>query len=341
MKKVTIALCALLLAATGCARKPALYVYNWTDYMNPDLIQQFEKEFNCRVVRDFYDSNEAMYAKIKAGGTGYDVIFPSGYMISIMQQQGMLKPLDLSLIPNVKHMDRLILDITQDRAMQYSVPYMAGSTGIGYQKGRVPDFEPTWGMFDREAYKGRITMLNDMRECIGAALKYLGHSYNSTNDTELAAARDVVIRWKRNLAKFESDQYKNGLVSSEFLITHGFSGDVLQVMAESDEIGFVVPREGTSVAIDAMVIPTTARQPELAHAFINFMHRPEVAAANILFVQYRCPNLAAYELLDAEVRADESIFLPDEVMKRCEVILDLGEDNAKFVKIWDAIRAAE
>jgi spermidine/putrescine transport system substrate-binding protein len=337
---VTLALCTLLLA-TGCARKPALYVYNWTDYMNPDLIHQFEKEFNCRVVLDFYDSNETMYAKIKAGGTGYDIIFPSGYMISIMQQQGMLQPLDLSLIPNTRHIDHLILDITQDREMKYSVPYMAGSTGIGYQKSRVPDFEPTWAMFDREAYKGRITMLNDMRECIGAALKFLGYSYNSTNDAELAAARDVVIRWKRNLAKFESDQYKNGLVSSEFLITHGFSGDVLQVMAENDGIGFVVPHEGTSVAVDAMVIPAASKQTGLAHAFIDFMHRPEVAAANILFVHYRCPNLAAYELLDPKVRADESIFLPDAVMKRCEVIQDLGKDNAKFVAIWDAIRAAE
>jgi len=340
MKNLHIALCTLLLA-TGCARKPALYVYNWTDYMNPDLIHQFEKEFNCRVVQDFYDSNEAMFAKIKAGGSGYDLIFPSGYMISIMRQQGMLQPLDLSRIPNIRHMDPLILDITQDRAMEYSVPYMAGSTGIGYQKGRVPDFEPTWGMFDRTAYKGRITMLNDMRECIGAALKFLGYSYNSTSDAELAQARDVVIRWKRNLAKFESDQYKNGLVSSEFLITHGFSGDVLQVMAESDDIGFAVPREGTSVAVDAMVIPASARQVDLAHAFINFLHRPEVAAANIVFVQYRCPNLAAYALLTPEMRADEAIFLPDEVMKRCEVILDLGGNNAKFAKVWDDIRAAE
>ncbi len=340
MKNLSIALCSLLLA-TGCARKPALYVYNWTDYMNPDLIHQFEQEFDCRVVQDFYDSNEGMFAKIKAGGSGYDLIFPSGYMISIMQQQGMLLPLDLSLIPNIAHMDPLILGITQDRAMTYSVPYMVGSTGIGYQKGRVPDFEPTWGMFDREAYKGRITMLNDMRECIGAALKFLGYSYNSTSDAELAQARDVVIRWKRNLAKFESDQYKNGLVSSEFLITHGFSGDILQVMAESDEIGFVVPREGTSVAVDSMVIPATSRQSGLAHAFINFMHRPEVAAANIMYVQYRCPNLAAYALLDSEIRDDESIFLSDEVMQRCEVILDLGEDNAKFARIWDTIRAAE
>lgn len=341
MKMIRIALCSTLLMAAGCARKPVLHVYNWTDYMNPDLIGQFEREFNCKVVQDFYDSNEAMFAKIKAGGTGYDIAFPSGYMISIMRQQGMLQDLDLSLIPNTKHIDPLILDLTTDREMKYSVPYMAGSTGIGYLKSRVSDFEPSWGMFDRSAYKGRITLLNDMRESIGAALKFLGYSYNSINDAELEQARDVVIRWKKNIAKFESDQYKNGLVSAEFLMTQGFSGDVLQVMEENDDIGFAVPREGTSVAIDEMVLLATATEVKLAHEFINFMHRPEVAAANIKFVYYRCPNLAAYELLEPEIRQNAAIFLPDDVLKRCEIILDLGENNAKFAKIWDAIKAAE
>ncbi|HAS81353.1 MAG TPA: spermidine/putrescine ABC transporter substrate-binding protein [Verrucomicrobia bacterium] len=322
-------------------RKPALHVYNWTDYMNPDLIAQFEAEFDCKVVRDFYDSNEAMFAKIKAGGGGYDVIFPSGYMISIMRQQGMLQTLDLSLIPNLKHIDPLLRSLISDSAMTYSVPYMAGSTGIGYLTSRIPDFEPTWNMFDRAALKGRMTLLNDMRETIGAALKSLGYSYNSVDEKELEQARDVVIRWKRNIAKFESDQYKNGLVSAEFVMTHGFSGDVLQVIAENEGIAFVVPQEGTSIAIDEMVIPATATQVKLAHAFINFMHRPEVAAANIEYVHYRCPNVAAYALLPPAVRNDPTIFLPDAVLQRCEVIKDLGEDNARFAKIWDEIKASE
>ncbi len=340
MRMLSLALCSVLLA-TGCARKPALHVYNWTDYMNPDLIAQFEKEFDCKVVRDFYDSNEAMFAKIKAGGGGYDVIFPSGYMISIMRQQGMLQKLDLSLIPNLKHIDPLLVPLISDPAMTYSVPYMAGSTGIGYVTNRIPDFVPSWTMFDRADLKGRITLLNDMRETIGAALKSLGFSYNTTNVQELEQARDVVIRWKRNIAKFESDQYKNGLVSAEFLMTHGFSGDVLQVVAENEGIAFVVPQEGTSIAIDEMVIPATAKQVGLAHAFINFMHRPEVAAANIEYVHYRCPNVAAYERLPPEVRNDPTIFLPDAVLQRCEVIKDLGEDNARFARIWDQIKAAE
>jgi spermidine/putrescine transport system substrate-binding protein len=340
MKKLALVLCTALLAF-GCARKPTLFIYNWTDYMSPDLIPQFEKEFNCKVVLDFYDSNEAMFAKIKAGGSGYDVIFPSTYMVSMMRQQGMLQPLDIAQIPNAKHIDPLILNLTGDPEMKFSVPYMSGPTGIGYRKSRVTDFEPTWGMFDRPAYKGRITMLNDMREAIGAALKFLGYSYNSIDDAELEKAFEVVVRWKANIAKFESDQYKNGLVSAEFLMTQGFSGDVLQVIAESDDIGFAVPREGTSVATDEMVIPASSTQVGLAHEFINFMHRPEVAAANTEFVHYRCPNTAAYALLAPEIRNDAAIFLPDEILKRCEVIKDLGENNAKFVRIWDRIKAAE
>ncbi len=342
MKKLLIAVCAALGLVSACSRpEPVLHVYNWSDYIKPELVARFEREQRCRVVMDFYDSNEVMYAKLKAGASGYDLVVPTSYMVSIMHQQGMLLPIDHARIPNIRHIDPAYLGFTSDPAMHHSVPYMVGNTGIGYLESRVPDFAPTWGIFGNPAYAGRMTLLNDMREVIGAALKYLGYSLNTTDGSQLLEARDVVIGWKRNIAKFESDQYKNGLVSAEFLMSHGYNGDVMQVMEENEDIRYAVPQEGTSLASDDMVILKDAKQVELAHAFIDFLHDPQVAAENTDYVWYLCPNMAAYPLIGEEVRNDPSVNLPPELLAKCEVIRDLGEENQKYVRIWDQIKAAE
>jgi spermidine/putrescine transport system substrate-binding protein len=204
----------------------------------------------------------------------------------------------------------------------------------------VKDIVPSWRLFDREDLKGRITLLNDMRETIGAALKSLGYSLNTTDEAQLARARDVVIRWKRNAAKFENEQYKSGIASGEFLLVHGYSGDILQVERENDDVAFLIPEEGTSIACDELVIPMAARETALAHAWINFLHDPDVAAENTRFLSYLCPNRAAYEKLGDEIRKNPAIFLDPKVRAKSEVVRDLGPDNAKYVRVWDAIKAA-
>jgi spermidine/putrescine transport system substrate-binding protein len=332
----------LALLPAGCSRTvPQLNVYTWADYFKPELIQRFEKENGCRVVIDTFDSNEAMYAKLRAGGGGYDLITPSSYMVHIMQRQGLLQPLRPDLLPNTAHIDPEYLKIALDPKMEHSVPYMLSVTGLAYLKSKVPDFQPTWAMLDRKDLAGRMTMLDDMRETLGAALKFLGYSINSRNEAELAAARDVVIRWKKNLAKFESEQYKTGLASGEFLLVHGYSGDILQVQAENGDIAFAVPREGTSIACDDLVIPKDAADWELAHAFINFLCDPKVAAENTEFISYLAPNKDCYPLLPAELRANPAVFVPAEIRAKSEVIDDLGADNAKYTKVWDQVKAAE
>lgn len=326
----------------GCApAKPTLHIYNWADYVKPELLQRFEQQQGCRVVLDTFDSNESMYAKLKAGATGYDLIFPSSYMARIMDQQDMLQPLDHARLPNLKNVDPDFLKRAVDKAMRYSVPYMITITGLAYLESRVPEPEASWTMLDREDLKNRMTMLNDMRETIGAALKFLGYSLNTTNETELAEAVEVVQRWKKNLAKFENEQYKTGLASGEFLLVHGYSGDIMQVQEENDDIVFVVPKEGAALSCDDMVIPKDAREVDLAHAFINFMHDPEVAAENTEFIYYLCPNAPSYALLGADLRDDPVLFPPTDVRDRCEVIADLGEDNVKYTRAWDAIKASE
>jgi len=321
--------------------QPELHVYTWADYVKPEMVQRFEQEHRCRVVIDTFDSNETMYSKLKAGATGYDVITPSSYMVKLMHQQGMIIPLDKGKLPNLKYVDPEYLKLSLDPHMLHSVPYAFSITGIAYLKSKVPDFKPSWTMFDRADLKGRMTMLNDMRETIGAALKVDGKSLNTTEMNDLATAEATVIRWKRNLAKFENEQYKVGLASGEFILVQGYSGDILQIQEENPDVAFAIPREGASVCFDDMVIPATAKQKELAHAYINFMHDPVVAAQNTEFTKYLCPNKGSYELLSGEIRSNPSIFLKPEVLRRCEIIGDLGKDNLKYTAVWDRIKAAE
>lgn len=343
MKKIFLLIAASLVVSTfGCKQSPSvLHVYTWADYVKPELITRFEKENNCKVVIDTFDSNEAMYAKLKAGASGYDIITPSSYMVKVMFEQGMLQKLNHAKLPNIKHVDPVYLNVTLDKSMDHSVPYMITYAGIGYLKDRVEDVKPSWSVVEREDLKGRVTLLNDMRETIGAALKYLGYSLNTTNEEELAKARDVVIGWKKNIAKFENEQYKTGLASGEFLLTHGYSGDILKVQEENENVEFMIPEEGFSLASDDLVIPKGSKNVELAHKYINFLTSPKVAAENTEYITYLAPNKDAYPLLSEEIRSNPGIFPPEEIRAKGEVIEDLGEKNELYVKIWDEIKAAE
>jgi len=332
----------LSLFFVSCGQKTReLNVYTWADYFKPELIERFERENNCRIVIDTFDSNEAMYAKLKAGAKGYDLVTPSSYMVSLMDQQGMVRKIRPELIPNRKNIDPEFLKITIDKSMDHSVPYMITVTGIAYLKSRVADVRPTWALFDRQDLKGRMTMFNDMRETLGAALKSLGYSLNSHNPEELDKAKEVVLRWRKNLAKFENEQYKSGLASGEFLLVHGYSGDILQVQKENPDIAFTIPEEGTAISCDDLVIPLGAAQEELAHKFINFLLDAKVAAENTEFVGYLCPNRLSYELLPREMRENPALFMEPSVRSKSEVLDDLGRANELYIRVWDQIKAAE
>jgi spermidine/putrescine transport system substrate-binding protein len=335
-----LSLASLLLLA-GCGHsRPTLNLYTWSDYIKPDLIRRFERENGCRIVVDTFESNEAMYAKLKAGATGYDVLTPTSYMVSMMFDQGMIAGLDRSRLPNLNHVDPEFLKITVDKAMDHSVPYMLVWSGIAYLEGRVKDVKPTWNMFDRTDLKGRMTMFNDMRESIGAALKSLGYSINTVSEKELQEAEAVLLRWKKNLAKFDNEQYKIGLASGEFLLVHAWNGDVFQVRKENPDVRFFIPEEGTVISCDDLVILKSSHQVALAHAFINFLHDPQVAAENTNFIYYLCPNKDAYPLLAPEIRENPGIFVRPEIMAKSEIIANLKEANALYVKVWDRVKSA-
>ena len=330
---------ALLLPAACGKARPVLSVYTWSDYIKPGLVRRFERERGCRVVLDTFESNEAMYAKLKAGATGYDLLTPSSYMVSLMHAQGMLRRLDPGLLPNLVHVDPDYLAIAVDRTMDHSVPYMLVISGIAYLEGRVEGVTPSWRMFGRADLAGRMTMFNDMRETIGAALKCLGHSINTTSASELAEAETLLLEWKKNIAKYENEQYKIGLASGEFLLVHAWNGDVFQVRKENPDVRFFVPEEGTIISCDDLVIPADAREPALAHAFIDFLHDPAVAAENTVAIYYLCPNKDSYPLLPAEIRDNPGIFLAPEIRARSEMIADIGAANALYVRVWDRLKS--
>jgi spermidine/putrescine transport system substrate-binding protein len=331
---------ALIFLFAASTFAETLHLYTWADYVSPDVVRKFEQQQGCKVVIDTFDSNESMFAKFKAGATGYDLVFPTAYMIQVMHAQGMLADLDHAKLPNLPNIDTAVLAKVKDQKMAHSVPYTFAYAAIAVRKDKLKDAEPTWAMFDRSELAGRVTLLDDMRESIGAALKSLGYSINTHDDAQLAAARDVLIRWKKNIARFDNEGYKAGIDSAEFQLVHGYSGDLFQVQMENPKVEILIPREGVTLGCDEMVIPKTARQPALAHAFINFLLDPDIAAENMEWMGYYCPNKPALEKVSAEFLKNPAITIPEELQAKCEVIEDLGPDLAKYTKVWDQVKAA-
>ena len=333
---------AVLLVCSGCREKPVLHIYTWADYLKPELVQRFEQEYRCRVEVETYDSNEALYDHLVARDKGpFDLLFPSSYMVKILRDQGMLQPLNADWIPNRRNVDPAYLAMAMDQQMDYSVPYAVTITSLGYRASQVPDFQPTWALLDRPELKGRLALLDDYRETIGAALKSLGRSLNSTNDADLAAAKAVVQRWQQNQPVFENEGYQDDLAAGRIALAQGYSGDLMAGRAENEDIRVAVPAEGAALSFDDMVIPYDAREMLLAHQFINFILDPQVAAEMTEFIHYLCPNEVSYQYLSAETRSDPILFPPSEVVEKLEMIGDIGKSQAKYEKIWEEIRSGQ
>lgn len=329
-------------ALSGCGSKAAktLRVYTWAEYLDEEVAADFEKQNSCKLVIDTFDSNEAMFAKLSAGATGYDVLVPTSYMVKTLALEKMLMPLDHSKLPNLEHVDKDHLKRSLDPEMVHSVPYMMAPTCIAWLESKVSNAEPSLKMFDRADLKGRATLLDDMREVLGAALLSLGFPLNSTDPAQLAQARDVVIRWKKNIAKFDNEQYKSGIASGEFHLVQGYAGDLLVVAEENEDIKVRIPQEGTALSCDDLCIFKDCKEVDLAHRFINFVTGPEVAAKNMESLAYRAPNHSAYRLLSEDFRGLEALFPEADVLAKCAPIDYLGDAQALWSKTWDEVKFA-
>jgi spermidine/putrescine transport system substrate-binding protein len=326
--------------AAGGKEKKTLTVFTWADYLSDAAKESFESAHHCMVVIDTFDSNEAMLAKLESGATGYDILVPSSYAVQALKRKDMLRALDHAKIPNLKNIDASYLARALDPKMEMSVPYMMAPTCLAYLASKVKDPVESWALLDRADLKGRMTLLDDMREVLGAALKFLGHSLNSTDPARLAAARDVAIRWKANIAKFENEQYKTGIASGEFHLVQGYAGDLIQVSEENEDMRIFIPKEGSTFSCDDLCIPKTAKEPDLAHAFINHLVGAEVAAENMEWIGYRAPNSAAYSHLSEDFRGSSVLFPPDELFAKCEPIGDLGDQLPLWTAEWDKVKTA-
>ncbi len=333
------AMAATALPSCNKASGTTLRLYTWADYIDPKLVAAFEKKSGCKLEIDTFDSNEAMYAKLTAGASGYDVLTPSSYMVKALAREKMLLPLDQSKIPNIQHIDATYLKRALDPQMTHSVPYLMACTCLAWLGSKVEKPVASYEMFDRPALKGRITLLDDMREVLGAALLSLGFRLNSTDPGELAKARDIARRWKTNIAKFESEQYKSGIASGEFHLVQGYPSDLLQVSEENEDIIIRIPQEGAAFSCDDLCIPKDTKNAALAHQFIDFITDPTNAAQNMQAIAGRSPNSSAYKLLSEDFRGNAALFPDDAVFAKCEPIDDLGDALALWSKTWDEVKA--
>ena len=336
--------CILIVSSVGCkkssGRNGKLYLYNWTYYTPDSLVEQFEKETGIDVVIDNFASNEEMFAKIMAGGNeGYDVIFPSSDYTAIMIKLGLLAELDHDLLPNLKYLSPLFREkATYDPTFRYSVPYFMGSSGIAVNTERVPsDYERSWAIFADARMAGGMSMLDDMREVMGAALKHLGYSGNSTNVEELQRATDLInTQWKPNLVKFDSESFGKAFSRGEFVVVHAYPENVFaEINADAwSSIDFFIPPEGGMMYIDNMVVPKGARNMEAAHAFINFIHDPKNYAVFLdTFSLPPTTNTGASVFMKTE-----HTFFSIEDLSNSDNISDLGSDLELYNQLWQTIR---
>lgn len=329
----------VLLALSGCSSsEKELHIYTWSNYFDPEALEKFESEHNCKVVINMFDSNESMYAKLKLGSAKYDLIFPSNYYADLMEKQGMLARIDTNLLPNYQYVDPAYLKLIDDPS--YAIPYFITWTGIAYRKDKIGDQAPSWNLFNRQDLKGRMTMLNDPREVLGAALKNLGHSANSVDAKEIDDAANLAIEWKRNLAKFESEQYKNGIASGEYLLVQGFAGELSLVNEENPNVVFALPEEGTTFSIDMITLSKDVQNELLAYAFINFILDPEIAAQNMTYTKFPLANQGALDKIPDSLIDNPALFPPAAIVDKSELIKNLGEKTDLYNKAWDKIKAA-
>ena len=314
-----------------------LAIYNWAEYIDEEQLAEFSDEFGVSVSMDVYDSNEAMQPIIAAGNSGYSLIVPSDYMVAILIAGEDIQPLNKSAIPNLANISPDFQDLVYDPAGDYTAPYQWGTTGLAVDTAVVgTDFPRSWGLiFDpaiADEFSGRISLLNDPRETIGAALKYLGYSLNTTSDDELNEAKELVASSRDRLAAFNTDSSDELLTTGETAIAHGYSGDMFTQFLETDDPSqyvYFVPEEGGTRWIDNMAIPFDAPAPCTAHSFINWLLTGEQGAALSNWNYYGTPNTAALDGLDEDLFdfISDPAVAPVEIL---EEIVDTGDFEVNY-----------
>lgn len=323
-----------------------IFLYNWVEYIDPAVMEQFEAECGVKVVETNFDSNETLLATLQAGGADYDIIVPSDYMVTTLISEGMVMELDYNIITNIEHMEPINVNQYFDPEQKYTVPWFWGTSGFSVDTNVVTEHTNSWSMmFDPNSpYCGKISMLDDPRETLGAALMYLGYSINDIDPAHLEEAKNLLIEQSKCVKAYDSQTNDDLLISGETVLGHIWTGDALLAGSADtggrDGIVYVIPDEGCTIWQDNMMVPVNAPNPYTAMIFINYTQFPEIAAQNAEFVGYATPNAAAKEFIDAEMLANTSVYPPPEVEARLQWIEDVGDAYELYDRIWTEFKAA-
>lgn len=313
--------------AQGFTTNNALTIYNWGDYIDPELLSKFEDESGLKVRYETFDSNEAMYTKIQQGGTGYDIAIPSEYMIQKMMKQELLLPIDSNKIKGLENLHPQFLNQPFDPGNKYSIPYFWGTLGIIYNDKFVDGSHITsWNDLWRPELKNNIMLIDGAREVLGLALNSNGKGLNSKSNQELKAAKDKLMTLVPNVKAIVADEIKMYMINEESAVAVSFSGEAAEMLDNNEHLHYVIPEEGSNLWFDNIVMPKTAKNIPGAYEFINFMLRPENAAQNAEYIGYATPNKAAEELLPKEITTDKQFYPTADAIEKLEVYEDLGQE---------------
>ncbi|MCR4436120.1 MAG: ABC transporter substrate-binding protein [Clostridiales bacterium] len=326
-------------AGCGGETQKTLKVYNWGDYIDKSVIDDFEKEYKIKVIYDEFATNEDMYAKLKAGGSDYDVVIPSDYMIKRMIDEGMLQKIDMNNVPNYKYIDERFKNLAYDPKNEYSIPYMWGTVGIIYNKKMVEGPVDSWKVLWDKKYSKQILMLDSQRDSIGITLKMLGYSLNSKEPKELEEAEKMLIQQKPLVLAYVGDEVKDKMIGNEAALAVVWSGDAVFMKRENKDLEYVIPKEGSNVWFDAMVIPKAGKHPKEAETFINYMCRTDVALKNAIAIGYSTPHTEVRKQLPTELTTDRTVYPEKEDLKNSEVFEDLAESLPVYDRIWTEIKS--
>lgn len=314
-----------------------LYVFTWSGYTDEDLLKNYTESTGIEVIANVFSSNEEMLAKVQAGGAAdYSIIYPSDYMVRQMIELGLLTELDRDRLSGLSNLGEKFKSPEYDPENRHSVPISWGTTGLIYNSKKLKEPPEDWEYLwrNKQILARRMTLMDDVREVMGATLRMLGYSYNSTNPQEVKKAYEKLAALKPAISSFNSDAWKIQILSGDLTIAMGYSSDAKEVMEENSDLQFVIPKSGTSLWSDTMVIPTFAPNPDAAYAWINFMLQPEVAASICQRLNFAVPNSAAVKQLPSKVRENPVLFPPDSVLEKTERIAPLGDFSQVYDRYW-------
>jgi spermidine/putrescine transport system substrate-binding protein len=339
---LAVMLSVLVVATSAFAAKNKMNLYIWSEYIDPEIVKAFEEKFDCKVTIDVYEDNENMMAKLQGGGDSqYDIVVPSDFIFPALIKRGLLAPLAHENIPNMKNLDPLFNDAPYDPGHKYSVPYQWGTVGLYIRKPKDKTVDETWGLiFDPKKQPGPFLLMDSMRECFSAALKYKGYKLNTVEPEKLKEVRDLLIEAKKRSLGFEGGVGgKNKVLAKGCAMAICYNGDAARGVTEDPETYYFVPREGGEIWVDNMAIPAKAPHRDMAEKFINFILDPEIGAKLSNFNQYPTPNKAAKALVNPDDLKNPAIYPPSEIMEKLEFLKDLGDATRLYDEIWTQVKS--